>query len=100
MHTHQTAEHADGLSLNVWHLTSMVKGHVGGLPVGIFSGFGQSLRVEVVGHDLALVWRLWGEQVPRNLLQGSSITVERCGRERPKPGALSLFVLGQEIDWS
>mmetsp|Transcript_22564 Transcript_22564/g.36878 ORF Transcript_22564/g.36878 Transcript_22564/m.36878 type:complete len:349 (+) Transcript_22564:168-1214(+) len=60
--------HANGLSLNVWHLTSMVKGHVGGLPIGISSGFGQGLMVEVVGHNLALVWRFRGEQVPRNLL--------------------------------
>ena len=69
----------------------MVKGHVGGLPVGISSRFGQSLRVDVVGHDLALVWRLRGEQVPRNLLQGSSISVERYRRERPEPGGLPPF---------
>ena len=75
MCTHPTAEHANGLSLNVWHLTSMVKGHVGGLPIGISSGFGQGLRVEVVGHNLALVWRFRGEQVPRNLLQAAALQV-------------------------
>ena len=46
----------------------MIKGHVGGLPVGIIRLLSQSLWVEVVLNDLALVGRLWGEQVPWNFL--------------------------------
>mmetsp|Transcript_22562 Transcript_22562/g.36870 ORF Transcript_22562/g.36870 Transcript_22562/m.36870 type:complete len:388 (+) Transcript_22562:207-1370(+) len=58
----------NGLPLDVRHLATVVEGHMGGLPVGITSWLRESLRVEVVLNDLALVGCLGGEQVPWNLL--------------------------------
>eukprot|EP00438_Fugacium_kawagutii_P014449 Skav223496 [mRNA] locus=scaffold1160:63063:63722:+ [translate_table: standard] len=80
------ASDTNGLPLNVWHLASMVEGHVRGLPVGIASGFRQGLRVEVVLNHLACVWCLWGEQVPWNLLQHSVAALHnvQVNKEGPK----------------
>lgn len=62
----------DRLALNVGHFASVVKGHMSGLPIGITCGLGQRLRMKVILNDLALVRRLWGEEIPGNLLgQGS-----------------------------
>ena len=66
--TQQISDHSNGLALNVWHLASVVKGHMGSLPVCITSRLSQGLWVEIVRDHLSIVRCLWGEQVPRNLL--------------------------------
>ena len=66
--TQQISDHSNGLPLNVWHLASVVKGHMGSLPVRITSRLSQGLWVEIVRDHLSIVRCLWGEQVPRNLL--------------------------------
>mmetsp|Transcript_70254 Transcript_70254/g.86199 ORF Transcript_70254/g.86199 Transcript_70254/m.86199 type:complete len:401 (-) Transcript_70254:53-1255(-) len=78
----------DRLPLNVRHLATVIKGHMSGLPVGITSGLCQSLWVEVVLNDLALVRCLWGEQVPGNLLAMhhlDALFLHRCGSAAGHP---------------
>ena len=58
----------DGLTLDVGHLAIMVEGHMGGLPVGVTGVFRQGLRMLLVWHHLCRVRRLWGEEVPGDLL--------------------------------
>ena len=66
--TNIISDHSNGLALDVWHLASVVKGHMGSLPVCITSRLSQGLWVEIVRDHLSIVRCLWGEQVPRNLL--------------------------------
>mmetsp|Transcript_15387 Transcript_15387/g.29025 ORF Transcript_15387/g.29025 Transcript_15387/m.29025 type:complete len:374 (-) Transcript_15387:24-1145(-) len=59
---------SNGLSFNVRHLSTVIEGHVGRLPVGVARLLGQGLWVHVVLNHLPRVRCLWGEEVPWDLL--------------------------------